>query len=155
MGKAGSWSEVQRGTTHVPFTLRARPFYKTISIFLSFRSLVPSVSIAIYERSRRIFPRKPPLATCVKSLCDFSRSPRCSTWIRCVCVSDFFLFVVFASSDGELGRRRGRILQWFWDHVEVKRAGCADSRWTQAIRNLLARYCICLLVAGIHQRASR
>jgi hypothetical protein len=35
---------------------------------------------------------------------------------------------------GELGGRRGRILQWFWDHVEVKRAGCADSRWTQVIR---------------------
>ena len=48
--------------------------------------------------------------------------------------SDLFLFVVFASSDGELGRRCGRILQRFWNHVEVKRAGGADSRWTQAIR---------------------
>jgi hypothetical protein len=34
---------------------------------------------------------------------------------------------------GEVGRRCGRILQWFWDHVEVERAGGADDRWTQAI----------------------
>ena len=49
-----------------------------------------------------------------------------------------FSSFVFVSSDGELGRRRGRILQWFWDHVEVERAGCADSRWTQAIESYLS-----------------
>lgn len=173
MGKAGSWSEVQRGTTHVPFTLHTRPIYKTYPS-LSLRSLVLSVSIAIYERSRRIFPRKPPLATCAKSLCESSRSVRCSTWIRCVCVSDplFSFRCIFVSSDdGELGRRCGRILQWFWDHVEVKRAGCTDRRWTQAIKvtslpfpSLLSAWMLqvlmtihlkkTLLVAGI-QRASR
>ena len=34
---------------------------------------------------------------------------------------------------GELGRGRGRVLQRFWDHVEVKRAGGANGRWTQTM----------------------
>jgi hypothetical protein len=51
-----------------------------------------------------------------------------------LCFGSLSLRCICASSDGELGGRRGRILQWFWDHVEVERAGCADSRRTQAIR---------------------
>jgi len=33
----------------------------------------------------------------------------------------------------EAGRRRGRIFQRFWDHVEVERAGGSGGRWTQGI----------------------
>ena len=78
------WEKLVLGQKYneVLFLLFARDLFLiliNISFTLSLRSLVPSVSIAIYGRSRRIFLRKPPLATCVKSLCDFSKSLRCST----------------------------------------------------------------------------
>jgi hypothetical protein len=70
-----------------PFTISADLFIHRFflpSSLLSLRSSAPSVSIAIYERSRRIFLRKPPLATCVTSSCGSSRSARFSTSIMCV-----------------------------------------------------------------------
>ena len=61
-------------------------FFLSKSIPISLPSSVPSVSIAIYERSRGIFLRKPRLATCAKSSCDSSRSAPFSTSIMYVLI---------------------------------------------------------------------
>ena len=41
--------------------------------------------------------------------------------------------VVRVFDSGDAGRRRGRIFQRFWDHVEVERAGGSGGRWTQGM----------------------
>jgi len=98
LGKDGPWPEVQRGTTTTRdrplcfFFMLCPPHADLFNLSSPSPSSVPSVSIAIYERSPRTFPRKLPLVTCAKSLCDYNRSPRCSTSIRSVARFPFFFF---------------------------------------------------------------
>jgi hypothetical protein len=136
------WEKLVLGQKYnevLPFTLHANTFnlikyYPFLSLFAAwcrpFRSRFTSdhdVSFfadRLWRRARKV---------CANTADRYAAQPRSGAFL----VLDLFLFVVICEFlMTSLGGRCGRILQWFWDHVEVERAGRADSRWTQAINYL-------------------
>ena len=110
-------------------------FYKLTSLF----SLTSQLGAVRFDRDLRAITTYLSSQTAFGDVRDkFVRLQQIATLLNldqvCLCFGSSFYSLYLLSPDGELGGGRGRILQWFWDHVEVERAGSTDSRWTQAIR---------------------